>query len=242
MSKKIIRVPKGWPISYCDMDAKTQKVTLTANKEYRIGINNDAKIYPIITIASVQKNADKQDVIVPKLQIDPGYMNPIHTPTCGNIPVAEITSIEEVSTGYVSERRTKKTMNVAGKTPCTFAFDKKNGGEYRISVYSGEMVALSVKDDRPNAKGNTRNLYCTFVDFDEIKNELIVTRYGATNGVRQITEDYRVRLDNLFAIFRYTLVEKTEDADKKAEEPADAKEPETTPEPATDGAAENPAE
>lgn len=205
MSEKIIRVPKGWPVTYCDMDGKQQKVNLTTNKEYRISINNGAKVYPIITIAKVQKNAARESMIIPKLQLDPGYDNPIHTATCGDIPVAQITSIEEVTTGYVSERRSKKSMNTAGKDPYTFAFDKRDGGEYRIVVYSGEFVALSVKDERPNAKSRSRNIYCTFNTFDEETNEVVVTRYIAVNGVRQITENYRVPLDDLYAIFRYRL-------------------------------------
>lgn len=225
MSEKIIRVPKGWPVTYCDMDGKTQKVNLTTNKEYRISINNGAKVYPIITVAKVQKNAAREMMIIPKLQLDPGYENPIHLATCGDIPVAQITSIEEVSTGYVSERRSKKTMNTNGKTPFTFAFDKRDGGEYRIAIYSGEFVALSVKDDRPNAKSRSRNIYCTFNTFDEETNEVVVTRFIAVNNVRQITENYRVPLDDLYAIFRYRLeVKENEPESEKDADPAPTEE------------------
>lgn len=222
MSEKIIRVPKGWTIKYNTPDGQEREATLTTNKEYRITLTNSAEAFPIITVKKVQKTPGGDEEIIPKLQLDLGFMDPIHQATCGNIPVSQISNVEEVTTGYVSDRRSRKTMDALKKKPYTFAFDKKDGGEYRMSVYPGEMVSLSVKDTRPNAKGKSRSIYGAFKDFDEKTNELIITRYLAVSNVRQIAEDYRVQLDSLFAIFRYALA-------IKEETPAPAEDKETAP-------------
>lgn len=221
-NERVIRVPKGWTIDYCDMDAQTQQVRLTANKEYIIETNNGRERSPIITISDVTP-AGKEGklIIVPNLMITPGFMNSVQPYKGKAIKVAEITKIEEVQTGYKSDRRTKKTMIGFSGKPDTFVFDKPDGkGEYRISIYTGELLAFSIKDDRPNSKTNRRSIYGIYKGFDQKTNEVIIDRLLASNGVRQLRNNVRIALDSLYGMYRYTLIVKEPEKPEAPEDPS----------------------
>ena len=227
-NERVIRVPKGWTIEYCDMDAQTQTVRLTANKEYIFETNNGRERSQIVTIGDVTP-VGKEGVlaIIPNLVITPGFMNSVQPYKGKAIKVPELTKIEEVQTGYKSDRRTKKTMIGFSGKPDTFVFDKPNGaGEYRISIYTGELLAFSIKDDRPNSKSNSRSIYGIYKGFDQKTNEVIIDRLLASNGVRQLRNNVRIALDTLYGMYRYTLIVKEPEApevpeDTSGREPGD---------------------
>lgn len=206
-AKKLIFVPRNWGINYTDATGNDVSIMLAAPEEYEITKADGTTVYCTVKEVVRENNdesGNRKVFIKPAFLMLPGYTHVIERNENIMIDVDDIVSIKNVKSVYSRASRHSKDISEEFEESFTFAFDVDGYDKrYRITIGSGEFVALSVKDNRRGGDAR-KTIYGEVYGVDEDDNVLFV-RYLSHKGVRYDRPNYKVALSDLLGIYRYEL-------------------------------------